>query len=102
MKQERLSVADGYVPTYEEIRENRKIIETCMYYGIRVGYFPNKFEMTKDELIGLDYIVNGKKLPEDLAKRLLETKHERITSDESRINFTMTEEEAFKIAGIKM
>ncbi len=89
---------EEYKPTFEEVAENRKVLDICKYYGIRIGYFSEKSMLTRDEAIALNYIIRHKNIPTDLRKRLLSTKHERIT--ETPPTSQITEEEAFTLFGL--
>ncbi len=98
MKQQRCITKEEYKPTFEEVAENRKVLDICKYYGIRIGYFSEKSMLTRDEAIALNYIIRHKNIPTDLRKRLLSTKHERIT--ETPPTSQITEEEAFTLFGL--
>lgn len=99
MKQKRFRLEDSYKPTIEEIAENRRVIELYDYYGIRTGFDVN---YTKDEIKAMRFINKNKNLPKELAKRLLDTRNEKISIIESSITSTITEEEAFEMFGIPM
>ena len=77
MKQKQASVKDGYIPTVKELEENKKFIEKCLHYGIRVDTFSKDVVYSNDELVALNYINSGRDVPDDLAQRLLNTKESR-------------------------
>lgn len=71
--------AEPYIPTEEDFLEEDRRFKLYEYYGIIIGVFSGSGTVyTDDELRAMDLIRNGKKLPEDLEKRLLDTKEERI------------------------
>lgn len=100
MKQKQLNSSERYIPTFEEIAENKRMIEICLHYGIRINYFADKDILTTDEIKALKLIMSNKNIPLDLANRLLETKSEREQQPTISMN-QISEEEAFKLFGIK-
>lgn len=99
MKQQRCRKENGYIPTFEEITENKHMIELCEYYGIRIGCFSDKGILTKDELQALHCILNHKTIPASLQNRLLSTKNQRAIPKSTEQQ--MTEDEAFALFGIQ-
>lgn len=102
MKFKMFNKKDAYITSKEAIRENKRVQDICDYYGIRIGHFSDQEIMTKDELIALNHIVRKKAVPQDICKRLLETKKDRIQPIVEIDEPEITEEEAFAMFGISL
>ena len=99
MKQLKFKKEDTYIPTLEEMAENKRQIEICEYYGIRMGCFSEKVNggLTKDEIKALRFIMANKNIPKNIANRLLATKKERVSIINNSVVCNITEDEAFEM-----
>lgn len=54
--------------------------------GIDVSTFSDSDLYTKDEIAAIKYILNNKKVPIEVEKRLIETKEQRVESKRNNFN----------------
>lgn len=81
-----------YKPTKESIERSKKIHELCKLYGIPVGIFDGEKCYTEDEANALEYIINDKDIPSDLAERLLKEKKNKVHSINNKNNTEIDDE----------
>lgn len=93
MKNPRPIKQKPYIPTQEDIEQYNRLHEIYRYYGIPVGVFSDGCIYTEDELDAMDLILQNKKLPDDLAQRLLATKDQRALRFKKSVDLKFMEAE---------
>ena len=101
MKQKQAKRSKGYIPSVNDIIENKRVVDMCNYYGIQIGVFSDNEIYSKDELIALKYINEGKELPSELANRLLNTREQRVKKHKN-IAHNSTEKDVKDLFGIEL
>lgn len=101
MKQKQAKRSEGYIPSVNDIIENKRVVDMCNYYGIQIGVFSDNEIYSNDELVALKYINEGKELPSELADRLLSTREQRVKKQKN-ITHNSTEKDVADLFGIEL
>lgn len=77
MSNPKIYTKEIYKPTLEDKKLSIEKIKECKRLGLPYNRFDDE-NLSKDETIALLAIMANKKVPEDIEKRLLETKKDRL------------------------
>jgi len=90
------SIEDFKEPSDRDMKVYRRYLSECERLGIPIGIFGDTYPYTQDELEAIAHLMNSRKIPANLEKRLLDTKIQRMSSrpqPDERFARTNTEKE---------